>query len=112
MADQQVALDEQRDAPDVIAGRVGQPGLGDIAADIDFLVVHGCLHAGPGQDMEFGRVADLGGEAGHQVVENALGGPATFDLYHGHGPAVGDREAQGRFCGKTIHGNQQKGAQG
>ncbi|MNP06017.1 hypothetical protein D3C76_979840 [compost metagenome] len=110
--DQQVGLGKERDAPEEVAGLVGQPRLRGITADIDLAVVHGVLHPCAGQHMELGRYADLGREAEHHIKQDALGRFAPFQLHHGHGPAVGYREAQRRISGYAIQADQQQCPQG
>ena len=95
---QHVALHHQGHAPDVVAGEVVDPGLGDITAYVDVAVFHGAGNARPSQDVELRRAPDLGGQARHQVIEDALGGLVAVQLHHGHRPAVGNREAQ--RCGR------------
>ncbi len=104
-ADQHITLHQQGDAPDIIAGQVTQPRLCDVAAHINLAMFHGWGDAGPGQYLELHRMANLGGQAQHQVIQNALGRLAGLDLHQGHGPAVGNGEAQRGGCRQAQCGD-------
>jgi len=62
--------------------------------------------------MKFGRHADLGREADHHVVQDALGGMAAFQLHHRHRPAVGNHETQRRFGSGDVQAYPQQCPQG
>ncbi|MNV68314.1 hypothetical protein D3C71_1611540 [compost metagenome] len=110
--DQHVRLNEERDAPEIIVRLIGQPRLRGITADIDLALLHGVFHPPAGQYMEFGRHADLGREAEHHVMQDALGRFAPFKLHHGHGPAVGYHEAQRCLRSHAVQADQQQCPQG
>ncbi|MCY1446546.1 hypothetical protein D9M71_631240 [compost metagenome] len=110
--DQHVRLSEERDAPEIIARLFRQPRLCGITADIDLALLHGALYAPAGQYVEFGRYADLGREAEHHVIEDALGRFAPLKLHHGHAPAVGYHEAQRCWRRRAVQADQQQCPQG
>lgn len=95
-ADQQVALLDERDAPEIVAGPIGQPSRGNVAAYVDFAGLHRLLQAQAGQHMVLGAGIDLPGDGLHQLQQDAFRRLLVLDAHQRHAPAFGDGEAQHR----------------
>lgn len=111
MADQQVALFDQRDAPQIVARAVAQPLRGDVAAHVDIAVLHGLLQAQAGHHMVLRAHAYLAGEGLDQVEQDALHRLLLLGAHQRHAPAFGDGEAQHWLLGQALGGPQQQQGQ-